>query len=233
MASSTQIGGLPIGFTGEWPKCRACGHAMEFLLHFDLARPLALSESFSLAYLFVCPHYENYKGGFDGHPCPTWDATAGANALILQSAASKAVARKPRGIKVWPQRFIEFSPYQKEPEDAAQAGVIDPAFLKSLEKALADAPPEAEEIEIEMPEAPSPRVILIGGDPQWLQSPQRPKCPRCKSRMNLLCQVDAEVGELNCDEDYYLPFGSGGVGYLFACEKECDPTGAAFLWQST
>jgi hypothetical protein len=52
--------------------------------------------------------------------------------------------------------------------------------------------------------------------------------------MKLLAQLDAEVAESSFDEEkYYLPFGSGGWGYMFVCERECDARGAVFLWQTS
>ena len=80
----------------------------------------------------------------------------------------------------------------------------------------------------------APKTIQLGGDPIWLQSPEPPTCPVCRGRMKLLAQLDAEVAESSFDEEkYYLPFGSGGWGYMFVCAKECDARGAAFLWQTS
>ena len=232
---STKIGGSPIGFSGIWPTCGACNHSMQFVLQLDLRHPVTVCGKFAWAYLFICPHYENYQAAPRGEPCPTWDPFAGANALILQASSSSTVAAAPGGVTPFPERAVDFLPYEAEDEGEDGTGLINPKFMELLEEAEANTPADAENVEVELPEHwMAPKTVQLGGDPNWLQSPQRPKCPVCRGRMKLLAQLDAEVAEASFDEQkYYLPFGSAGWGYAFACDKECDPAGAAFLWQTS
>lgn len=82
----------------------------------------------------------------------------------------------------------------------------------------------------------------LGGVPAWLQASETPVCPDCNSQMRFVAQFNAELdGPLPaapgaCDDEKYKFFhfgGDDGIGYLFLCENECAPNGAAFLWQCT
>ena len=141
----------------------------------------------------------------------------------------------PGDVTPFAERAVDFVPYTDEDEDESGAGPINPAFLELLQEAEANAPADAENVEVVLPPHwMAPKTIQLGGDPKWLQSPERPSCPMCGGRMKLLAQLDAEVAESSFDQQkYYLPFGSGGCGYMFSCAKECNAGGAAFLWQTT
>lgn len=236
---STKIGGWPIGFASAWPRCRVCSHAMQFALQLNLRDPIAVSKKFAWAYLFVCPHYENDQAAPRGEPCPTWEPYGGANALILQPSAPGTMGDPPGDVTPFPERAVDFVPYERDDEDEEEsgggAGLINPKFMELLEEAEANTPADAEDVEVELPAHwMAPKTIQMGGDPRWLQRPERPKCPKCRGPMKLLAQLDAEVAEASFDEQkYYLPSGSAGWGYIFACAKGCDAAGAAFLWQTT
>jgi hypothetical protein len=144
----TKIGGQPIGFAGSWPTCRACGHAMQFVLQLNLRDPISLSKQFAWAYLFACPHYENYQAAGLGEPCPTWEAGGGANALFLQSETSTLGDLAPRDVMPFPERAVDFVSYESEDEEGAgQADLMD-----LLEEAEANAPADADEVEVVLPE---------------------------------------------------------------------------------
>jgi hypothetical protein len=210
---------------------------MQFALQLNLRDPVPLSQKFAWAYLFVCPHYENYRAAPRGEPCPTWDADGGANAMFLQWATSASVGPTPGDVTPFPERAVDFAPYENDHEDEEEGGasLINPKFMELLEQAEANTPADAEDVEVVLPAHwMAPKTIQLGGDPIWLQSPEPPECPVCRGRMKLLAQLDAEVAEASFDaQKYYLPFGGGGWGYMFACAKECDPSGAAFLWQTS
>ena len=50
-----------------------------------------------------------------------------------------------------------------------------------------------------------------GGDPDWIQYPQIPKCRDCKESMTFVAQLDS----INNDETY--SFGDAGMIYVFMC----------------
>lgn len=204
---------------------------MQFALQLDLRNPVSLSEKFAWAYLFVCPHYENYHAAARSQPCPAWEAEGGANVLFLQSKTSSQVSPTPRDVTPFPERAVDFVPYKGEDDD----GEGQPDLMDLIEEAETNAPADAEDVDVELPlHWMAPKTIQLGGDPIWLQSPELPSCPVCRGPMKLLAQLDAEVAESSFDDErYYLPFGCGGWGYLFVCEKECEARGAAFLWQTS
>ena len=154
-APSTKIGGWPIGFSGAWPKCRLCNHAMQFALQLNLRNPIPLSEKFAWAYLFVCPHYENYQAAPRGEPCPTWEANGGANALVLQPSASATIGALPRDVTPFAERAVDFVPYESDDEDEEAgeggAGLINPKFMELLEQAEANTAADAEDVEVVLP----------------------------------------------------------------------------------
>ena len=56
----------------------------------------------------------------------------------------------------------------------------------------------------------------IGGEPSWIQGAQVPTCPICGEKMEFLMQLDSG---LPSGEDGELLFGSGGILYVFWCER--------------
>lgn len=67
----------------------------------------------------------------------------------------------------------------------------------------------------------------IGGEPSWIQGAQVPTCPICGEKMEFLMQLDSG---LPSGEDGELLFGSGGILYVFWCEKS---RVSAFFMQCT
>ena len=67
----------------------------------------------------------------------------------------------------------------------------------------------------------------IGGEPSWIQSAQVPTCPICGEKMEFLMQLDSG---LPSGEDEELLFGSGGILYVFWCERS---RVSAFFMQCT
>ena len=67
----------------------------------------------------------------------------------------------------------------------------------------------------------------IGGEPSWIQGAQVPTCPICGEKMEFLMQLDSG---LPSGEDGELLFGSGGILYVFWCERS---RVSAFFMQCT
>lgn len=226
---TTKIGGTPHGLpAGQWPQCRQCRHPLRFVLQLDLRSPLLLSSAYQLAFLFLCEGYEDERG------CHTWDAEAGANAIVFASGPSEERTPSPANIGFFPERAVDWTDYIPVTEENEDSGFINRESWEQVEQAL-ETTSDDEDIVITVPEHyGAPETLLIGGDPQWLQSDESPTCPRCSGPLRLLAQIDALI-DAGCGdaESYWLPFGSGGVGYMFICDRECHPSGSAFLWQTT
>lgn len=56
----------------------------------------------------------------------------------------------------------------------------------------------------------------LGGEPTWIQNPEVLTCPVCKAKMDFLLQLDSELPDVEKGE---LMFGSGGLCYVFWCDK--------------
>ena len=70
-------------------------------------------------------------------------------------------------------------------------------------------------------------ISRIGGEPSWIQGAQVPTCPICGEKMEFLMQLDSG---LPSGEDGELLFGSGGILYVFWCERS---RVSAFFMQCT
>jgi len=56
----------------------------------------------------------------------------------------------------------------------------------------------------------------VGGEPSWIQGALVPTCPICGEKMEFLMQLDSG---LPSGEDGELLLGSGGILYVFWCER--------------
>ena len=65
----------------------------------------------------------------------------------------------------------------------------------------------------------------LGGEPDWCQRPDVPKCKSCKEKMTFVAQIDSiehdeghNPHRIDClsDEQQYM-FGDVGMLYLFVC----------------
>ena len=60
-------------------------------------------------------------------------------------------------------------------------------------------------------------LARIGGEPSWIQGALVPTCPICGEKMEFLMQLDSELP--SCEQGGELLFGSGGILYVFWCER--------------
>ena len=60
-------------------------------------------------------------------------------------------------------------------------------------------------------------LARIGGEPSWIQGALMPTCPICGEKMEFLMQLDSELP--SCEQGGELLFGSGGILYVFWCER--------------
>ena len=59
-------------------------------------------------------------------------------------------------------------------------------------------------------------LFRLGGEPTWIQGADVPCCPHCHEKMDFLMQLDSDLPD---SEEGELMFGSGGIGYVFWCDK--------------
>ncbi|HWK10201.1 MAG TPA: hypothetical protein VNR64_09130 [Vicinamibacterales bacterium] len=89
-----------------------------------------------------------------------------------------------------------------------------------------DAVPTGEPSDAKAFEAWRPKKVppKLGGRQLSIQAPrEQPKCRQCGGRMVFVGSIPERWG------DRRLNFG-GGMGYTFACERECGPRSAFFYW---
>ncbi len=60
-------------------------------------------------------------------------------------------------------------------------------------------------------------LARIGGEPSWIQGALVPTCPICGEKMEFLMQFDSELP--SCEQGGEVYFGSGGILYVFWCER--------------
>ena len=60
-------------------------------------------------------------------------------------------------------------------------------------------------------------LARIGGEPSWIQGAQVSRCPICGEKMEFLMQLDSELP--SCEQGGEVMFGSGGILYVFWCER--------------
>lgn len=60
-------------------------------------------------------------------------------------------------------------------------------------------------------------LARIGGEPSWIQGASVPRCPICGEKMEFLMQLDSELP--SCEQGGEVYFGSGGILYVFWCER--------------
>ena len=60
-------------------------------------------------------------------------------------------------------------------------------------------------------------LARIGGEPSWIQGALVPRCPICGEKMEFLMQLDSELP--SCEQGGEVMFGSGGILYVFWCER--------------
>lgn len=59
-------------------------------------------------------------------------------------------------------------------------------------------------------------LFRLGGEPTWIQSAEVLTCPICGEKMDFLMQLDTDLPDIEDGEVY---FGSGGICYVFWCDK--------------
>jgi uncharacterized protein YwqG len=165
-SATATIGGRPLGPPDlTWPRCRACGGAMQFLAQLPIGESdePGLHRSDECLLLFQC---QNSPG-----MCDEWDAESGGNAAIRVPERGRSPLAIPEGDTLLGGesrlRFRQYEPIHGETSDDAYCAALD--------------------------EAGSHVVGKIGGVPVWVQGDETPVC-KCGSAMTFVCQLEAHGG---------------------------------------
>ncbi|WAJ31621.1 hypothetical protein [Antarcticirhabdus aurantiaca] len=135
--------------------------------------------------------------------CSEWDADKGANAVICTATD---------GLRIAP------APSDGETVRATLYGA-------RVERVRASSYDEARSGWSERHPGRQREVLgQIGGEPDWLQGDETPRCDHCNEPMRFVAQI-----EEGPDYDTGMNF-AGGCGYLFECG--CVGGRGKFLWQS-
>jgi hypothetical protein len=137
----------------------------------------------------------------------SWDPYSGVNVVLLQPASTRRLAHSAEG--QYPNYGVTLTPGREPWVDRTDSAV---------DEDLRD------QVELK---------TKLGGAPGGLQYADQPTCPRCEGPTRFAAELEA-FGEWDGSRARYVEqnFGDSGSSYLFLCEQECGPQGAAFLWQN-
>jgi hypothetical protein len=206
--TASKFCGAALLLPGEpWPACPGCERPMHLFVQLDLATlpaGLRYPHREGMVQLFYCTSAEP--------PCEVdheaWQPFGKSTLARWLSPAQQAAAAAapPRPYPVGDQAAVVEGWDQGPPEV--------PGFEE-------DVPPPPEGLD-ELDEALGPRRgDKLGGWPSWVQGPEYPRCPRCKSRMVVLLQLESNG---LCHHQ----FGDLGAGHLSQCPNH--PEVVAFGW---
>ncbi|MFF1916821.1 hypothetical protein ACFVYE_35740 [Streptomyces sp. NPDC058239] len=190
-ADVPRTGGVPLapeGFT--WPVCGDyCGGPMQFFAH--------LPVEYGVLSVFVCQN--------DPGACELWDATSGANRVLLFPPAGLVpVAVPERGVTLLP---------------AVSAITTRVVTLEPEEDDGDDLPPDAYDLARSgWKREPGEwfgkqREVLgsLGGSPSYLDDDRLPGCPSCSGTTEFAAHLEEGI-----DRQTAMNLG-GQLGYVFVC----------------
>ena len=67
----------------------------------------------------------------------------------------------------------------------------------------------------------------LGGEPDWIQNDDTPKCPHCNQYMEFVAQIDSIGYTGSASTTGECMFGDVGMIFVFYC-KDCGETKAVF-----
>ena len=157
----SKVGGrLVLAIGEEIPKCRECGHPMNFLIQLRL--PPDEDGGYRAALVFMC---ENNPG-----MCQSWEPASGANAVLLlrelSSIAPAGEAEYPPFQIVWVEH-PEFTVDPNERPEGSDEAVADAEWNAFVDKFGWNK---------------------RGGYPVWVQNPEEPLCPTCGGPTEFIAQ---------------------------------------------
>jgi len=211
-ATASKFCGTALLRPGEaWPVCPGCQQPMRLFVQLDLSQlPAALRH----------PHREGMVQLFY---CTSSDPLCEVDHEAWQPFGKSTLAR-------WlsPAEVARAAAVEPTPDPAGEPAAVVVGWEQGEPEAPGyeedvPPPPEAddpEDDELDPTLAPQ-RGDKLGGWPSWVQGPQYPRCPICRTRMEVLLQLDSNG---LCHHQ----FGDLGAGHLSQCPEH--PEVVAFGW---
>ncbi len=202
----TKFGGSPVGFPQDrWPVC-SLGTPLTFLAQIRLDAPMAFSDRYAMAYVFMCQTYDEETSAATHE---TFDPEGDHTAVILVERPSSNVTRSPVGT------LVEF--------EISFEQLTEPAVSWAETYSLTA---DLEDLEYENEEDYPDETHRLGGRVGWIQGPERPVDGRGRP-MRFLCQFDAcEIAEEDPNIELYA---GDGIIYVFFSEEGY----GRVVWQSS
>ena len=180
---------------------------MDFVAQVSLADPIAFSETFAMAYVFMCSETK----------CGTYDPTSGANCVLLQTFTDDpfvATRNKQPMFGAYPDYVIESS-VAIEPDIQTADFRGDWSIREQVHSRT-----KIGGVPFWFQANDWPDCHYCGGKTRFI------------AQFNAEVDGPRPVGAYDDEDHYILNFGDVGTGYLFLCADTCCDVGAAFLWQS-
>jgi uncharacterized protein YwqG len=226
--TASKFCGTPwVGPDAPWPDCGLCHQPLTLFLQLDLAEiPEELGQRFGLGLLqlFYCTREECQGSG-------GWEPFADdlSRVRIVHPSGPPQLPAISREDGQFPtKRIVSWSRFTDLPSpcehdelglkykydfDAGTIRLQCPELDFDVTHAINDCP--AEEIAL------SKLGDKLAGWPAWVQGVEYPHCPRCKSRMALVFQLDSE-------HNIPFMFGDVGCGHITQCPEHKEVV--AFGW---
>lgn len=225
--TASKFSGIPWLADGEdWPQCGYCGTPLQLLLQLNLSEvPNELAEPLGRGLLqcFYCVHGEDESGDDCRSTEIGWKPFSKGKLVRLVVPKGAAKARPiPIGKEYFAARtVVEWRPFTDYPSPVEFSEIGLEFFWNARTFAM-----DVRCAEMELHLSGIPRRVKtalcdarggdkLGGWPKWVQGVEYPTCPRCRTRMRYVFQIDSK------DHVPHM-FGDMGCGHITQCPKHCD-----------
>lgn len=207
----------------EWPKCGYCRTPLQLLLQLNLAQlPKELADQLGpgLLQCFYCVHGEDESGDDCPSMTTAWKPFSKGKLVRLVHARG---SRKTRPVPIERGYFpgktvVEWRRFTDFPSPV-EFGELGLKFTKNSRTSAMEV--KCGEPKLNLWGIPhkvqSGLCEPRGGDklagwPKWIQGVEYPKCPRCRTRMRFIFQIDSR-------DHVPYNFGDMGCGHITQCPK--------------
>lgn len=199
----SHFGGWPYAQIDEqWPCCPVCKVDLTFICQIDVAsgfheKPKGI-DLFTFFYCWECGPW-----GLDDEIDGTWVVRTYSDPKEIFAKPIRPIGPEPYPPDVCllaSEKVNSFPDYDE----------IDSHFEKAAESFSDIDGPDAYEAAVKSLDGETEFCTLVGGYAHWIQGEDTPVCDHCRSRMNLLAQIDSET-------EADVMWGDSGCLYLFYC----------------
>jgi hypothetical protein len=214
--AGSRFGGVPFSPDGQRPLCGQCRQPLPLLLQLDLeSTPGGLGTGLLQVFYCANPDCEQARDGWSPfsviHLARIVDAKGGGG---LAQAASDD--HPPRTIVGWDP--IDDLPSPREHEELGLELEYDfeaqTVAFRCPAVGLQTPPIGIDDLTAEQIANPEAGDKLLGW-PHWIQGVEYPTCPKCRSRMRVLFQLDSE-------DNVPVMWGDAGIAHISQCPNHRD-----------